>query len=264
MTYETIRLETNQRGISRLTMIRADKHNAMNATMIRELAAAAKSLAGDGQVRAVILGSEGKSFSAGADLTWMREQLAKDRQGRIEEASVLARMLRSLDDLPQPLIARVQGPAYGGGVGLMAVSDIVVASADAKFALSETRLGLIPATIGALRYPPHRRGLCPADLPQCQAVRCHNRASLRARERGGGAGCAGCGGRGRGRGGSAVRAGGRGPCQGLGEAPGPQPRRQPGRLLHRATRRPLGERGGEGGDRGVPGAAIRAVDVGWR
>ena len=99
MTYETIRLETDARGVARLTMIRADKHNAMNATMIRELAAAAKAIAGDGQIRAVILASEGKSFSAGADLTWMQEQWAKDRQGRIEEASVLARMLRSLDDL---------------------------------------------------------------------------------------------------------------------------------------------------------------------
>ncbi len=148
MTYETIRLETDARGVARLTMIRADKHNAMNATMIRELAAAAKSIAGDQKIRAVILASEGKSFSAGADLTWMQEQWAKDRQGRIEEASVLARMLRSLDDLPQPLIARVQGPAYGGGIGLMAVADIVIASSEAKFALSETRLGLIPATIG--------------------------------------------------------------------------------------------------------------------
>lgn len=148
MTYETIRLETDPRGVARLTMIRADKHNAMNATMIRELAAAAKVLAGDQHVRAVILASEGKSFSAGADLTWMQEQWAKDRKGRIEEASVLARMLRALDDLPQPLIARVQGPAYGGGIGLMAVSDVVIAASEAKFALSETRLGLIPATIG--------------------------------------------------------------------------------------------------------------------
>jgi methylglutaconyl-CoA hydratase len=99
-------------------------------------------------VRAVVLAGEGKSFSAGADLAWMQEQWAKDRAGRIAEAGVLAGMLRALDDLPQPLIARVQGPAYGGGVGLMAVADIVIASSEARFSLTETRLGLIPATIG--------------------------------------------------------------------------------------------------------------------
>jgi methylglutaconyl-CoA hydratase len=148
MSYETLRLEIEARGVARLTLARPDKHNAMNAAMIRELARAAEQLAGDAKVRAVVLAGEGKSFSAGADLTWMQEQWAKDRAGRIAEAGVLAAMLRALDDLPQPLIARVHGAAYGGGLGLMAVADIVVGSSAAKFALSETRLGLIPATIG--------------------------------------------------------------------------------------------------------------------
>ena len=148
MTYETLKLDIDRRGIALLTMNRAEKHNAMNATMIRELASAAGALAANAHVRAVVLAGDGKSFSAGADLTWMQEQWAKDRQGRISEAGVLAGMLRALDDLPQPLLARVQGPAYGGGIGLMAVADIVIASTEAKFALSETRLGLIPATIG--------------------------------------------------------------------------------------------------------------------
>ena len=148
MPYETLKLDVDRRGVARLTMARPDKHNAMNAAMIRELADVAAGLARDTSVRAVVLAAEGKSFSAGADLTWMQEQWAKDRAGRIAEASVLADMLRALDDLPQPQIARVQGPAYGGGVGLMAVADIVIAAPEAKFALSEARLGLIPATIG--------------------------------------------------------------------------------------------------------------------
>lgn len=148
MSYETLKLDIDARGVARLTMARPDKHNAMNARVIAELAEAAGEIANDARVRVVVLAGEGKSFSAGADLTWMQEQWAKDRAGRIAEASSLAAMLRTLDDMPQPLIARVQGPAYGGGIGLMAVADIVVASADAKFALTETRLGLIPATIG--------------------------------------------------------------------------------------------------------------------
>ncbi|MEZ5924589.1 MAG: crotonase/enoyl-CoA hydratase family protein [Hyphomicrobiaceae bacterium] len=148
MSHETLKLETDARGVASLTLARADKHNAMNATMIRELANVAKRLAGDPAVRAVVLSGEGASFSAGGDLGWMQEQWAKDRAGRIAEAGMLAGMLKALDDLPQPLIARVHGPAYGGGLGLMAVSDVVIASTQAKFALTETRLGLIPATIG--------------------------------------------------------------------------------------------------------------------
>lgn len=148
MTFETIRLERDQRGIATITLARPDKHNAMNALMIKELTDAAIQLGAEKQVRAVVLAGEGKSFSAGADLTWMRDQMNKDRVGKIEEASALAEMLKTLNDLPKPLIGRVHGPAYGGGIGLMAVCDIVVVAEDARFALTETRLGLIPATIG--------------------------------------------------------------------------------------------------------------------
>lgn len=146
--YETIRLEQDARGVAKLTLARADHHNALNATMIEELSAAAAKLAADASVRVVILGAEGKSFCAGGDLGWMREQSEKDRAGRIASSSELARMLRDLDALPKPLIARVQGSAYGGGVGLMSACDVVVASASARFALTEVRLGQIPATIG--------------------------------------------------------------------------------------------------------------------
>jgi methylglutaconyl-CoA hydratase len=148
MTFETIRLETDPRGVATVTLARADKHNAMNAPMIRELSEAAERLGKDALVRVVILAAKGKTFCAGGDLGWMREQADKDRAGKMQEAGALAGMLGAWNALPKPVVARVQGSAYGGGLGMMAVADIVVAADTAKFALTETRLGLIPATIG--------------------------------------------------------------------------------------------------------------------
>lgn len=148
MSMQTIRVEIDARGITTVTLARSDKHNAMNAQMIAELTGAAHVLGEDNSVRAVVLAAEGKTFCAGGDLGWMREQAEKDRAGKMSEARALASMLGAWNALPRPVIARVQGPAYGGGLGLMAVSDIVVAAEGAKFALTETRLGLIPATIG--------------------------------------------------------------------------------------------------------------------
>lgn len=148
MEYETIRVETDGRGIATVTLARADKHNAMNARMIAELTSAAVALGVDAFVRAIVLAGEGRTFCAGGDLGWMREQAEKDRAGKMAEAGALAGMLGKWNALPKPVIARVQGAAYGGGLGLMAVSDIVVAADNAKFTLTETRLGLIPATIG--------------------------------------------------------------------------------------------------------------------
>lgn len=148
MDFETIRLDIDARGIATVTLARPDKHNAMNARMIRELSEVAAALAGDDAVRAVILAGEGRSFCAGGDLNWMREQAGKDRAGKMEEARALADMLGAWNSLPKPVVARVQGAAYGGGLGLMAVADIVICAEDSKFALTETRLGLIPATIG--------------------------------------------------------------------------------------------------------------------
>ena len=146
-SYETIRLETDARGIARLVLNRPDKHNALNAVMIRELTDAAMQLAHDSGVRAVVLSANGKSFCAGGDLGWMREQFDADRDERIKEATRVATMLQHLDKLPKLLIAIIEGPAYGGGIGLAAVCDIVLAIPETKFALTETRLGLIPATI---------------------------------------------------------------------------------------------------------------------
>lgn len=136
------------RGVATLTLNRPARRNALDAALIAALDAAAARLGADAGVRAVVLTGAGDSFCAGGDLDWMRAQFDADRADRIAEALKLAHMLRALNELPKPLIGRVQGQAYGGGVGLMAVCDVVVTVAQAQFGLTETRLGLIPATIG--------------------------------------------------------------------------------------------------------------------
>ena len=146
-SYETIRLETDPRGVAHLVLNRPEKHNAINGAMIRELTDAAKRLSIDPKTRAVVLSSSANTFCAGGDLSWMREQFAATRAARIAEAGKLDAMLRLIDELPKLVIAIVQGPAYGGAVGLLSVCDIVLAATEAKFALTETRLGLVPATI---------------------------------------------------------------------------------------------------------------------
>ena len=146
--YQTISVTTDARGVAQLTLERPEKHNALNATMIAELTAAAERLAQDAQVRVVVLGARGKSFCAGGDLGWMQEQMRADSATRAVEAGKLAAMLGALNRLPKPLIGRVQGQAFGGGVGMMAVCDVAIGVESATFGLTETRLGLIPATIG--------------------------------------------------------------------------------------------------------------------
>jgi methylglutaconyl-CoA hydratase len=128
MDYETVSLSRDPRGVVTLTLSREDKHNALNAAMIAELTAAAAALAGDASIRAVILAGAGKSFCAGGDLGWMREQAAASRAQRIAEATKLALMLTALNELPKPQIGRVQGQAFGGGMGMMSVCDVTIAA----------------------------------------------------------------------------------------------------------------------------------------
>jgi len=145
---DTIEVAVDARGVARLTLNRPDKHNAMNAAMIGELTEAAGRLGRDPAVRAVVLTGEGVSFCAGGDLGWMKAQMDADAATRAREARGLAQMLGALDAMPKPLIGRVQGQAFEGGVGLISVCDVAIGVSGAKLGLTEVRLGLIPATIG--------------------------------------------------------------------------------------------------------------------
>lgn len=147
MPFETLNLTTDSRGVATLRLDRPDKRNALSAVMIAELTEVAERLGTDPVVRAVILSGSGKTFCAGGDLAWMMAQIEADRMRRMAEARRLAMMLRALNEMPKPLIGRIHGDAYGGGVGLLAVCDTAIAVEAARFALTETRLGLIPATI---------------------------------------------------------------------------------------------------------------------
>ncbi|HDZ53889.1 hypothetical protein LCGC14_0270390 [marine sediment metagenome] len=146
--YETLKLATDDRGVATLTLAREEKHNAMSAQMIDELTQAAAALAADDAVRVVVLTGAGKSFCAGGDLGWMQAQRDMDGPTRSAEAGKLATMLGALNTLPKPLIGRVQGNAFGGGVGMASVCDVAIGVDTLKMGFTETRLGIIPATIG--------------------------------------------------------------------------------------------------------------------
>lgn len=133
--------------VLRLRMQRAALHNAFDPTLITALTTALEAAADDAQVRVVVLESEGPSFSAGADLNWMRGMATASEADNTTDALALARLMRVLDELPKPTIARVQGAAFGGGVGLIACCDIALGVAGAKFGLTESKLGLLPAVI---------------------------------------------------------------------------------------------------------------------
>ncbi len=134
-------------GVLHLRMDRPALHNAFDAALIAELTAALAEAGGDASLRAVVLSGAGASFSAGADLNWMRGMAAAGEAENREDALALARLMRTLDELPKPTVARVHGAAFGGGVGLVACCDIAIGLAGAKFGLTESRLGLLPAVI---------------------------------------------------------------------------------------------------------------------
>ena len=138
----------DNRGVATLTLNRPDRHNAFDDALIANLDAALVRLADRTDVRALVLASTGRSFSAGADLGWMRRMAGYAEAENLADAAALARMLHRLDRLRMPTVAVVQGSAYGGGVGLVACCDIAIASERAGFCLTEVKLGLTPATIG--------------------------------------------------------------------------------------------------------------------
>jgi methylglutaconyl-CoA hydratase len=144
--FETLEIERDG-PVATLWMNRPEVHNAFNARLIAEIAAACRELASDAAVRVVILGGRGKSFSAGADLQWMKAAGEAGEEENFRDALALADMLRTLAELSKPTIARVHGAAFGGGMGLASACDMCVASDAAVFATSEVRFGIIPAAI---------------------------------------------------------------------------------------------------------------------
>lgn len=158
--YQTLEL-LRAGAVATLWLNRPEVHNAFNEILIEELDGALAALAADAAVRVVVLAGRGRNFCAGADLRWMERAAAASRQENVEDARRFAAMLARLARLPKPTIARVQGRALGGGLGLAAACDLCVAAQDAGFAMTEVRLGLLPAVIGpyVLRAIGPRQGL---------------------------------------------------------------------------------------------------------
>jgi methylglutaconyl-CoA hydratase len=137
----------HQGPLGLITLNRPERHNAFDDALIQELTEALRAMEGDETVRIVVLAGAGASFCAGADLNWMKRMAGYSKDENQRDAMQLGALMRTLNNLRKPTIARVHGPAYGGGVGLVACCDIAIASHAASFALSEVKLGLIPAVI---------------------------------------------------------------------------------------------------------------------
>lgn len=147
MIQQRVISETDSRGVATVTLNNPDKHNAFDDQLIAQISATFETLEADSAVRLVILQAAGRSFSAGADLAWMRRMADYSYEENHRDASLMGAMFRRINTLSKPTIARVHGAAFGGGVGLAAVCDLVFATPAASFCLSEVKLGLIPAVI---------------------------------------------------------------------------------------------------------------------
>jgi len=144
---DTVLLEVNEQGIATVTLNNPEKHNAFDDGIIKQLTDIFNDISKRDDISVMILASNGKSFSAGADLGWMKRMAGYSYEDNLKDANALATMLKVLNFLPQTTIAKVQGAAFGGAVGLASCCDIVIASTKASFCLSEVKIGLIPATI---------------------------------------------------------------------------------------------------------------------
>ena len=139
-------------GIAHVTLNRPDKKNAFSSAMMSDLYNVARGIRSQTNIRVVSLTGQGDLFCAGADLNWMRQQLANPPEKQKSEVKLLAKMLKAWFDIPVPIVIQVQGGAFGGGLGLMAIGDEVITEESAKFSFSEVKLGLIPATISPYVY----------------------------------------------------------------------------------------------------------------
>lgn len=144
--YASILIESNK-GLARVILNRPDRRNSFDAGMVADLCEAFETLGQDPSVHAILLAGSGSVFCAGADLRWMGSDRTVSAPEARQDAEQLLRMFRTIDECPCPVIGRIQGAAYGGGIGLIAVCDMVVTAADTTFAFSEVRLGLVPAVI---------------------------------------------------------------------------------------------------------------------
>ena len=145
---ETLQIDVDARGVARIMMNRPEVFNAFNELMISELAQGIAHCVADPAVRLIVLAGAGRAFSAGADIQWMRRASEAAQDWNLADARRFADMLHGIASCPKPTIARVQGLALGGGVGLAVACDIALASSDAKFAVSEARFGILPSVIG--------------------------------------------------------------------------------------------------------------------
>lgn len=168
--------QIDARGVATVTLNRPEKHNALDGATVSELHAALLEVEGDPRVRVVVLTGAGASFCAGADIGHMRSMMGATEQQNVDDALLLARCLQTLDELDRPVIARVNGNVFGGGVGLVACADVAIASDAAKFALTEVRLGIVPAVISpyvvAAIGPRHSRRLFLTAAPFEAAEAC--------------------------------------------------------------------------------------------
>jgi methylglutaconyl-CoA hydratase len=147
MSVRPVVLQSGRNGVATLTFNRGELHNAIDEATIAELKACLAHVAADPAVRVLVLAGNGKSFCAGADLNWMKRTADYDEEQNYRDALEFTELLTALDTLPKPTIARVHGPAYGGGVGIVAACDIALGTPQAAFMFSEVRLGLVPAMI---------------------------------------------------------------------------------------------------------------------
>jgi methylglutaconyl-CoA hydratase len=151
-TYETL-VCTQKDDTFTIMLNRPDVHNAMNEALMRELTACFKEVAGDRSIHTVILTGNGKSFCAGADLTWMKQMVHFSQEENRKDSRLLLEMYETIHSCPKPVIGRVNGAAYGGGIGLFAVCDVTMSPPETVFAFSEVKLGIIPAVISTFVAP---------------------------------------------------------------------------------------------------------------
>ena len=146
MKYETIEIQ-KENNVATIFLNRPDVHNAMNEKLMKELTTCFHELGKDDSIRTIILTGKGKSFCAGADLNWMKSMAKYSKEENINDSRLLLNLYEAIYNCPKPVIGRVNGHAFGGGIGLFAVCDIIIAVPDCKFAFSEVKLGIIPAVI---------------------------------------------------------------------------------------------------------------------